>query len=174
VPLNCTTQSQTTTCKSTKPLLVKAALLSPVKITPAYVSGPPGHDAQGCTAQSRTPAWEVAASQINLRKVSSNLQAGNAFVIIRNDNLGYTASCGGTLSDAAGPQLLTCQGQTAYRRPDKYQIGTTLLFDPRSFALTVNQTWFCDDQDPAQPYVTPFCFPQSSHSLPLDTWGLTL
>jgi hypothetical protein len=93
----------------------------------------------------------VVASQINLRKVSGDLQAGSAFVIIRNDGLGYTASCGGTLSEAAGQQLLTCQGQTAFRRPDRYQIGTTLLFDPKSFALTVNQTWFCDDQDPAQP-----------------------
>jgi hypothetical protein len=110
-----------------------------------------GHDTKGCTAQSRTPAWEVAASQINLRKVSGTLQAGNVFVIIRNDHLGYTASCGGVLTGAGGPHPLTCEGQLAYRRPDKYQIDTVLSFAPETFELTVNQTWFCDDQDPAQP-----------------------
>jgi hypothetical protein len=152
VALNCTTdESQTTTCHSAKPVLVKAALSSPVKITPAYVSGPPGHDAAGCTADSRAPAWEVVASQINLRKLSGLRQSGNAFVIIRNDHLGYTASCGGILSAATGPQPLTCEGQVAYRRPDKYQIHTELSFEPDTFALGVNQTWFCDDQDPAQP-----------------------
>ncbi|KAK4121473.1 hypothetical protein N657DRAFT_622752 [Parathielavia appendiculata] len=146
VPLDCTTQSQTTTCKSIKPLLMKATLLSPVKITPAYVTGPPGHDTEGCTAQSRTPAWEVVATQMNFGRTTS------AFVIVRNDGLGYSATCAGALSaDLEGPQLLTCQGQTAYRRPAKYQIGTTLSFNPRTFGLTVNQTWFCDDQDPAQP-----------------------
>ncbi|KAG7288290.1 hypothetical protein NEMBOFW57_007821 [Staphylotrichum longicolle] len=165
----------TTACQSTKPLLVKAALSAPVKITPGYVSGPVGHDTKGCTAQSRTPAWEVVASQINLRNVSGNVQSGNAFVIIRNDHLGYTASCGGSFSDVSGHQPLSCQGQTAFRRPDKYQIGTNLQFDPKTFALGVNQTWFCDDLDPAQPIAitasgsTPpplECtdFPESSHT----------
>jgi hypothetical protein len=153
IPLSCTTDQSTgtTACKSTKPLLVKAGLLSPVKITPAYLPGPLGHDTKGCTAQSRTPAWEVAATQINLRTIAGNLQSGNAFVIIRNDHTGYTASCGGGLSDATGPQTLSCQGQTAFRRPDQYQIDTVLQFDPKSFNLTINQTWFCDDVDPAQP-----------------------
>ncbi|KAK4155377.1 hypothetical protein C8A00DRAFT_42011 [Chaetomidium leptoderma] len=149
VPLSCSTNG-VTSCKSTKPLLVKAALLSPVKITPAYVNGPMGHDTKGCV--SSTPAWEVAASQINLRKDEGSLQSGNAFVIIRNDLLGYTASCGGTFSSAAAPQPLSCEGQIARRnRPDKYQIETALLFEPSTFALTVNQTWFCDNQDPSQP-----------------------
>ncbi|KAK3290485.1 uncharacterized protein B0H64DRAFT_350467 [Chaetomium fimeti] len=149
VALNCTTdESETTTCNSAKPLLVKAALSSPVKITPSYVSGPPGHDIAGCASQ---PAWEVVASQINLRKLSGQRQSGNAFVIVRNDHLGYTASCGGVLSAAAGPQPLSCEGQVPYRRADKYQIDTTLSFEPDTFALGIDQTWFCDDQDPAQP-----------------------
>ncbi|EAQ88498.1 predicted protein [Chaetomium globosum CBS 148.51] len=150
VALNCTTdESKTTTCHSATPLLAKAALSSPVKITPSYVSGPPGHDTPGCTADSGTPAWEVVASQINLRKVSGLRQSGNAFVIIKNDHLGYTASCGGTLTAASGPQPLSCEGQIAYRRPDKYQIHTELSFDPDNLTLGINQTWFCDDQ--AQP-----------------------
>lgn len=157
VALNCTTGSSTT-CRATKPLLVKASLLSPVEITPAYVNGPTGHDTDGCTAQARTPAWHVTATQINLQTSEETVQSGNAFIMIRNDNLGYTASCGGTFSSAGGGQLLTCSGQTAVRRPDKYQIQSTLMFDPQTFDLTVDQTWFCDDQDPAQPYVLPFSF----------------
>jgi hypothetical protein len=97
----------------------------------------------------------VAATQLNLQNVTGKLQGGNAFVIIRNEHLGYTASCGGVFTGAAGPQALACQGQTAYRRPEKYQIDTVLLFEPETFALTVNQTWFCDDQDPSEPYANP-------------------
>ncbi len=93
----------------------------------------------------------MAATQINLRKVAGNLQSGNAFVIITNDHTGYTASCGGVLSGVDGPQTLNCQGQTTVRRPDLYQVGTVLQFDPKTFNLTVNQTWFCDDQDAAAP-----------------------
>ncbi|KAK4119005.1 hypothetical protein N657DRAFT_650692 [Parathielavia appendiculata] len=146
VPLSCTTQSQTTTCRSSKPLLIKAGLLSPVKITPAYVSGPPGHDTERCTARSGTPAWEVVAAQVNFASTSG------AWVIIRNDVLDYTATCYGPLTGDEGPQPLTCQGQAPiYGRPPKYQINTAATFQVRSFALTVNQTWFCDDQDPAQP-----------------------
>ncbi|SPQ23987.1 23147234-4904-4ae1-896b-19f665238165 [Thermothielavioides terrestris] len=97
VPISCSTDpSSGTTCKSTKPLLVKAELLSPVKITPAYVSGPTGHDTKGCTADSRTPAWEVEATQLNLQNGTGKIQGGNAFVIVTNDHLGYTASCGGS------------------------------------------------------------------------------
>jgi hypothetical protein len=152
VPISCSTDpSSGTTCKSTKPLLVKAELLSPVKITPAYVSGPTGHDTKGCTADSRTPAWEVEATQLNLQNGTGKIQGGNAFVIVTNDHLGYTASCGGVLTAAAGPQPLACQGQTVYQRPARYQVGTVVLFEPSTFALTVNQTWFCDDQDPSQP-----------------------
>ena len=153
IPLSCTEDqsTSTTSCQSTQPLLVKGSLLSPVQITPSYLPGPLGHDTKGCTAQARTPAWEVAATQLNLRKVAGNLQSGNAFVIITNDHIGYTASCGGVLSDVGGPQTLNCQGQTAFRRPDLYQIDTVLGFDPKTFSLTVNQTWFCDDQSAAAP-----------------------
>ncbi|KAL2167421.1 hypothetical protein VTG60DRAFT_1327 [Thermothelomyces hinnuleus] len=153
VALDCTAEeSKTTTCRATKPVLVKATLSSPVKVTPSYVSGPTGHDAEGCTAQSEKPAWEVMASQINLRNVSGTRQSGNAFVIIRNDNLGYIASCGGPLTAESGPQALTCTGQVPRRRPDKYQIETALSFDPDTFVLAINQTWYCDDQDPAEPF----------------------
>ncbi|AEO58268.1 hypothetical protein MYCTH_101321 [Thermothelomyces thermophilus ATCC 42464] len=137
VALDCNAEkSKTTTCRPTKPVLVKATLSSPVKVTPSYVSGPTGHDAEGCTAQSGKPAWE----------------SGNAFVIIRNDNLGYIASCGGPLTADSGPQALTCTGQVPRRRPDKYQIETALSFDPDTFVLAINQTWYCDDQDPAEPF----------------------
>ncbi|KAK3306381.1 uncharacterized protein B0T15DRAFT_412603 [Chaetomium strumarium] len=153
IPITCSTnQSGSTACKATKPLLIQGRLLSPIKITPSSVAGPTGHDTKGCTANARTPAWEVAATQLNLQNVTGKLQGGNAFVIIRNEHLGYTASCGGVFTGgAAGPQAITCQGQTAYRRPEKYQISTVVLFEPETFALTVNQTWFCDDQDPSQP-----------------------
>ncbi|KAL2173742.1 uncharacterized protein P884DRAFT_303168 [Thermothelomyces heterothallicus CBS 202.75] len=145
-------KSKTTTCRATKPVLVKATLSSPVKVTPSYVSGPTGHDAEGCTAQSEKPAWEVTASQINLGNVSGTRQSGNAFVIIRNDNLGYIASCGGPLTADSGPHALTCTGQVPRRRPDKYQIETALPFDADTFVLAINQTWYCDDQDPAEPF----------------------
>ena len=152
LPISCATdQTGTQSCKSSTPLLIKASLLSPIQITPAYARGPQGHDTKGCSADSKTPSWAVTAAQLNLGKVGGNLQSGNAFIIIRNNVLGYSASCGGTLTGATGGQVLSCSPQTVVQRQSKYQIQTVVLFDPKTFAVTVNQTWFCDDEDSAKP-----------------------
>lgn len=134
-------------------MLIRASLLSPVPITPDYVGGPQGHDAEGCTAESKTPSWEVVASQMNLRTASGRVQGGTAFVTVRNNVLDYSAFCGGVLTGNPGLQAIPCQAQAAYRRRARYEIETVAWFDPQTFDMAVDQTWFCDDEDPAQPYV---------------------
>ncbi|KAL2255979.1 hypothetical protein VTK26DRAFT_2398 [Humicola hyalothermophila] len=156
VALTCAAdESGVTTCQAASPpfLLVKASLDAPVQITPAYVAGPQGHDAEGCSAESEAPSWSVTAAQLNLQKSSGAVVGGNAFIIVRNNVLGFSASCGGSFQDPSGggPQTLTCTPQTSSRRAPKYQIETTLLLDPATFDLTVSQAWFCDDGNPAAP-----------------------
>ena len=153
--INCT-QDQSLgieTCKPTTraPLLIKSSLLSPVQITPAYVSGPLGHDNQGCSANSTKPSWEVGASQLNLQVVNGTVQGGTGFVQLKNNVLGYTATCSGIFATGSGFYPLTCAAQSTYRPREKWHIQTVPEFDPKSLVLNLNETWYCDDANPAAP-----------------------
>jgi hypothetical protein len=149
--LNCSSsETGVETCTSAKPLLVKATLLFPVRITPAYVSGPQGHDTEGCFANSQEPSWAVTSAQLNLQKELGTIRGGTGFITIQNRVLGYSATCGGVLQ-GSGRQVLFCSPQMTVQRQPKYQIQTSIELDPVTFSVTVNQTWFCDDTDPAEP-----------------------
>ncbi|KAL1839900.1 hypothetical protein VTJ49DRAFT_1035 [Mycothermus thermophilus] len=151
VALTCDAASGGTTCRATKPAFIQASLSKPVSITPKYVSGPPNHSEPGCAATSGEATWEVMATQMTIQAPVAEYPRGSAFVIFRNDYLGYNALCTGQYTGTAQPATLTCTGQTAVRRPEKYQIQSSALYDPVTHDLTVNQTWFCDDEDPAEP-----------------------
>ncbi|KAK4220783.1 hypothetical protein QBC38DRAFT_513881 [Podospora fimiseda] len=144
--INCTADASfgTETCKPTSraPLLIKSALLSPVEINPTYVAGPVGHDTQGCSVNSSTPSWEVGASQLNLRTNNGKVQGGTGFIQIKNNILGYIATCNGNFATGSGFYLLQCSAQSISRPREKYHIQTVPEFNPETFTLSVNETWY--------------------------------
>ncbi|KAK4667701.1 hypothetical protein QC763_310480 [Podospora pseudopauciseta] len=149
LPITCNTDACAPS--STDPLLIKSVLSSPFPLSPSAVPGPSGHDKEGCAAGSRTPSWEIFSTQLNLRNVSGRIEGGNAFIQLRNTITDYRASCFGTLTGTA-PATMQCSAQSTGRpRAPKYNINTVLTFSPGSFVLSVNETWFCDDANPAQP-----------------------
>ncbi|KAK0736512.1 hypothetical protein B0T21DRAFT_451252 [Apiosordaria backusii] len=149
LPITC--NGDACTPSTTNPVLIKSTLSSPFPLSPSTVPGPSGHDKEGCAAGSRSPSWEIFSTQLNLRNVSGKIEGGNAFIQLRNTVTDYRASCFGTLTGTA-PATLQCSAQTAGRpRAPKYNINTVLTFSPGSFVLSVNETWFCDDANPAQP-----------------------
>jgi len=72
-------------------------------------------------------------------------------VQVTNDITGATASCSGTFSGDSGPQSMTCFAQGATRPREKYHIQTEASYDTTSLIFTINETWFCDNSDPAAP-----------------------
>lgn len=144
-------------CKSTtaKPLLIKGSLLFPVNITASYANGPTGHDNEGCTTLSNTPMWELSLSQF-ARRISYNgnetTTSGNGFIVVTNRETGASSSCFlERYSSVLGPQVMDCSEQVPYGPREKYHIITEATFDPATFAFSVNETWYCDDLDPAAP-----------------------
>lgn len=139
------------------PTLIKGTLLSPVSVTPAYGSGPTGHDNEGCASLSNKPTWELTASQI-VRRTSysadgSSTMSGNAFIQVTNHVTGSATGCLiQSFSRTPGPQVMDCQEQAPYRPRDKYRIKTEAWFDQaNNFTLTLNETWYCDDVNPTAP-----------------------
>ncbi|KAK3989608.1 hypothetical protein QBC44DRAFT_342503 [Cladorrhinum sp. PSN332] len=153
--INCTEDATAgiETCRPTSraPLLIKSALLSPVEINPTYVAGPLGHDAQGCSVNSSKPSWEVGASQLNLRTNNGTVEGGTGFIQIRNNVLGYTATCNGNFASFSGFYPLQCTAQSTNRPREKYHIQTIPEFNPETLTLSLNETWYCDDANPAVP-----------------------
>lgn len=149
-------EGEAKTCKSVAaaPLLIRGSLLSPVQLTPAYVNGPMGHDRVGCAAVSKSPSWEMGATQFNRRtryNKDGAVTTRSIFLQVINNATGYTAGCIGYLTNDPGFQRLECEGQAPFQPREKYHIRTDASFDPDNFALAVNETWFCDDVDPAAP-----------------------
>ncbi|KAM7183985.1 hypothetical protein V8F33_013256 [Rhypophila sp. PSN 637] len=152
------------------PTLIKGSLLIPVSITPSYGSGPTGHDNEGCAALSRTPSWELSASQIARRTSFSSdgttTMSGNAFIQVTNHVTGSATGCLiQSFSRAGGFQVMDCQEQAPYRPRDKYRVNTEAMFDQDKFELVLNETWFCDDVSST----ASIQFTATSHvSLPLE------
>ncbi|KAK4167472.1 hypothetical protein QBC43DRAFT_142349 [Cladorrhinum sp. PSN259] len=143
------------TCRPTSraPLLIKSALISPVEINPTYVVGPLGHDTQGCAVNSSTPSWEVGASELSLRTNNGTVEGGTGFIQIKNNVLGYTATCNGDFPTGSGFYPLQCFTQSTSGPREKYHIQTVPEFNPQTFTLSLNETWYCDDANPAVPVV---------------------
>ncbi|KAK3321779.1 hypothetical protein B0H66DRAFT_494379 [Apodospora peruviana] len=143
VPLECTGASPS--------VLVKASLLSPVVATPdLYNKGPEGHNRKECA--SETPSWTLEAiSYLNQTgNGASTATFENFNMVITNDATGYQASCMLGRDTSDGP--LRCSGSEFGRlKPDRYTVETEALFDRHTYKFTMNQTWYCDDSDPAKP-----------------------
>lgn len=143
------------------PLLVKGSLLSPVAITPIYAWGPTGHDSPSCAAPEKSNWVLTVPFYTNQTGDGVTSIASQDFtVLVTNAATGYEASCmsgagfggGLTPTPATGPLTLVCAG-TEFQSTGggKYSISTAASFDPYTFRFTVNQTWFCDETDPAKP-----------------------
>ncbi|KAL1862770.1 hypothetical protein VTK73DRAFT_6657 [Phialemonium thermophilum] len=157
LPLRCSHDGRSSVCNATDPvLLVKGSLQSPVAITPQYATGPLGHDAPGCSARSESPSWTLRGVYY-LNQTgdggATSLPAQNFMLQIVNPLLGYQAGCVGFLADdlAPTPVTLSCSGGADFSGRNRYQIDTTVYFQPATFSFTVNQTYYCDDVDPARP-----------------------
>ncbi|KAK3395216.1 hypothetical protein B0H63DRAFT_385940 [Podospora didyma] len=157
IALTCSSSPPTCKSTSTGPALIQASLLSPVKITPAYLDGPPGHDNPGCTASSKTPAWELGNTQYNHRTIYDpqgepvGVQT-QIFLQTINNATGHISACVGPLTNASVPHPLICTVQEPIRqRKDVYQSTSSVYFTPHTLVVSVNETWFCDDLDPTAP-----------------------
>lgn len=144
------------------PLLVRGSLLSPLHITPAYATGPAGHDMPGCVSASNKASWTLTAP------FYTN-QSGNGItfmpfqdftVLVSNPATGYEASCmsgsgfgaGLDPTPVTGPLTLICAGSEFQASGGGlYSITTDASFDPSSFRFSVNQTWYCDNGSGAKP-----------------------
>lgn len=146
---------------TTSPLLIKGSLLSPVTITPIYAWGPTGHDKTGCAAAPKA-SWTLSAPfYTNQTGDGISAIASQDFnVLLINTATGYEASCmsgagfgdGLTPTPATGPLNLVCAGSEFQSfGGGRYSITTAASFDPATFRFTVNQTWYCDDVNPANP-----------------------
>ncbi|KAK4165465.1 hypothetical protein QBC43DRAFT_208397 [Cladorrhinum sp. PSN259] len=137
------------------PILIKGSLFEPVTITPVYAPGPTAHNKLGCLASSEKPSWTLSHILYSdsvgdgLESVSSRVF--NLFLV--NDVTGYEASCmHGSLTNEIGPTTLVCAG-TEFQEsaPNRYAINTIANLDPETFLFSFNQTWYCDDHNPAKP-----------------------
>lgn len=79
------------------------------------------------------------------------MQFQSLVVQVTNDVTGHTASCSGYLTTDPGPQRMSCFAQEASRPRERYHIQTEAFFDTTTLLFTVNETWFCDGDDPAAP-----------------------
>ncbi|KAK3937731.1 hypothetical protein QBC46DRAFT_356387 [Diplogelasinospora grovesii] len=146
------------TCTSTDPLvLVRGTLHSPVEnVSPAYASGPDGHDKPGCGARSKDPTWELGTI-VYLNETgdgSSAIASQSIQFQVVNTAIGYTAGCLNYFAVAPGEDpavRMVCGGGVDFTRRERYSIRTETVFYPRSRQFGINQTWFCDDADAARP-----------------------
>jgi hypothetical protein len=131
------------------PTLIKGSLLSPVPITPSESAGPPGNNATACKGKS--PSWELTSAQYNKRVMHHKEGAATSeslFVQLTNKALGYSANCAGYFTQTPGAQSMQCTGQEVVgMRKERYQILTEAKFDPSTVILTVNQTWYCSENE---------------------------
>lgn len=152
--INCTAQAEDgQACEAVaSPLLVKGSLLSPVAVTPVYAEGPPGHDSTGCMAAAENPSWILSLMYYQAQEGDGiNTVSSRSFNLqIINPAIGYQAGCmsGGEPDDP----VLVCAGQEfGELGTDRYHMATSATFDPDTLEFNVNQTWYCDDVDPAKP-----------------------
>ncbi|KAK4199481.1 hypothetical protein QBC40DRAFT_328607 [Triangularia verruculosa] len=136
---------------ASSPLLVKGSLIQPVALTPQYNEGPTGHDTPGCLAKSEKPSWvlsHVIWADQDGDEITSVKEQRLTF-ILTNAATGYEASC---MSQGPVATNIFCAG-TEFQSftIGRYSISTAVQFDPATYSLTVNQTWFCDDHDAAKP-----------------------
>jgi hypothetical protein len=149
VTVNCAAATNKTTCTAVdSPFLVRGSLLTPVAITPVIIPGPTGHGAASCDAAS--PSWTVSDIYYSDHEgdgINATAMQRFNFLLYNNHN-GYQASC--MSGDYAGE--IQCAGNE-FQAPSngRYLITTSAVFDPVSYAFSLNQTWFCDDADPAKP-----------------------
>lgn len=155
--LNCISEAgQEQVCEAVdSPFLVKGSLLSPVAITPIYVDGPNGHDTPGCTAAAQDPTWTLSTiSYINQTEDGDNSTTWQSFnVLVNNPAIGYQANCfpNGPFGQL-NPEGLSCNGdEFESLTTGMYTIETNASFDMTTFGFTLNQTWYCDDNDPGKP-----------------------
>lgn len=155
VSLNCTGSetNEGQACQAVdSPLLIKANLLSPVMLTPTYAAGPTGHDAPGCLAAAQSPSWILSRIYFVDQTGDGNesVPSRSFLTQIINPSIGYQASCmsGAVIDDPT----LSCNGDEFGRLgSDRYQLATSAKYEPATSTITVNQTWYCDDVDPAKP-----------------------
>lgn len=141
---------------STSPILIRGSLTSPVSITPVYPDGPQGHDSPGCASKSENPSWTLAAIHFTDQPGDGDdvPTYQNFNLLVTNDATGYQASCmpGGSLGGQPDLRRLSCAGYEFQQGSvGQYPIVTQGGFDPDTFTFTLNQTWYCDDTDPAKP-----------------------
>lgn len=155
VAMNCTDQGEEgQSCEAVdSPLLVRGTLLSPVTLTPVYAAGPVGHDTPGCMAKSESPSWTLSKIYFVDQQGDGNTSMPMQSLILQvvNDATGYHAGCM-PANDPNNPAAITCAGyEFGELGTDRYHMATTATFDPKTLEFSVNQTWYCDDVDPARP-----------------------
>lgn len=136
-----------------------------MSVTPAYAEGPDGHDRPGCEAASPAPAWTLG-TVVFLNETGDDPDAIPSQSIqfhVTNAANGHVARCLAYFSAGPGEDpavRMTCSGDGGgggglnFARRSRYAIQTQTVFHPRRRVFGINQTWYCDDVDPAKPCVT--------------------
>ncbi|KAK3381799.1 hypothetical protein B0H63DRAFT_213937 [Podospora didyma] len=139
-------------------LLVKGSLLAPVAITPAYLEGPPGHASPGCLAAAQNPWWTLSNTYY-VKEIGDGLTSASSqsfYLLLTNPATGYQASCmsGSGYDDTSfeSQRLVCAGGEFGLQGAERYTITTDASFDPATFKLSLNQTWYCDDVDAGKPF----------------------
>ncbi|KAI5860000.1 hypothetical protein GGS23DRAFT_599928 [Durotheca rogersii] len=147
------------------------ALLKPVAFTPYIPPPPDGHDTPGCA--SAAPAWDISHFEwrmggrgwqnpvipVNITFISA---AAHIKINMTNRANGQDYSCDVSPLDSRlanitefpydnpspGPIWVECEA----RSPDRnYMTRTNFQIDTVARTLSIDQTWYCDDEDVASP-----------------------
>ena len=102
------------------------------------------HNSPGCNKMSQKPSWTIS----DIRNVGARVR-----FTLRNNALNYTQNC--NLQDSSSESEGALQNCTRYDTMHAYypynKVFTTILYGGNQNVLGVNQTWYCDDEDPNSP-----------------------
>ncbi|KAI1356459.1 hypothetical protein F5Y01DRAFT_78198 [Xylaria sp. FL0043] len=141
-------------------LVASLEILLILGVQAASAIPPAGHDTPLCSARSEAP------SMFSISNIAYSMQNPPTTAHLRLDvtNLAtnYTTIC-----NLEGPQLIPgldpdsvpvenlwtpCENRTVVPGEARYYtVDTDVLFERNSKLLIVNQTWYCDDVNPAYP-----------------------
>ncbi|KAI0186391.1 hypothetical protein EV127DRAFT_346213 [Xylaria flabelliformis] len=167
-------------CTSTDPIRIPTKLLEPIELLPYIPPAPPGHDSPGCGSRSKSPTWTISGFEWRTGGRNYTWQSwvssgtGIVGVGMVNRATQQTFSCiwhgqgqetsnvtvtnppSGTLPFPLdpGPAWYRCNTSSLnenQNRTHNYEVETVVRLISTEERLLVNQTWYCDDEDPASP-----------------------
>jgi len=169
----CTDDDKQSSCQMNS-ITVMGTLKKPVALKPdTYSPLPPNMEVAGCTAKSTAPEWKITEFKFNETSIqvwnppdrppknpndmfpdeANNTPLRILEAEITNAANGYKTSCRVTNQYAGGVEdvWLACNRPEDHDVNARYTIDTYIYLNSADGSLTVNQTWFCSDEDKESP-----------------------